>query len=241
MVFVSLASHFLFGQVSPQPGAKLNYTQIMFEHGKVKGADEYLVQVDLDEAGLSFQHPVAIQKDSSTALMISGFEFGKKYVWRYTGLVKGKMLGWQGPYDFEILSAPYVNKNFCRVRVTQNDSLTHAGGLIILDEARVIIDRNGNFVWYLPPDNDGRTKPAMGRGSSVLINDLRVTPQGTVTLINATRAEERDLKGNILWQAPRQLNSAPTVTGSVPHYGRYNHCFKKLGNGDYMVIEISVF
>jgi Arylsulfotransferase (ASST) len=236
-LFLLLVNGFCFSQVVPAPGAKLNYTQIMFEHGTVKGADEYVMEVSLDEAGLSFQYPVARQRDSSTAAMLSNFEFGKKYVWRYEGLHKGKELGWQGPYGFEILSAPYVDKNLCRVRIVENDSTAHAGGLVILDEARIIVDRNGNFVWYLPPDNNTRTKSMMTRGSSVAINDLRVTPQGAVTLINATQAEERDLNGNLLWQAPKQLNAMPGGIGSTPRYGRYNHCFKKLANGNYMVIE----
>src|ERR1700677_3139782 len=54
-----LVSCFVCGQILPAPGAKLNYTQIMFEHPKVYGADEYIVQVDTDKNMDAFAHRVA--------------------------------------------------------------------------------------------------------------------------------------------------------------------------------------
>jgi hypothetical protein len=208
----------------------------MFEHGKVKGADQYLIEVSAVEQGAASQRTVARHTDSSIALMISGLEFGRKYTWRYTGLSHGKQLGWLGPYDFEIIGAPYVDRNQCRVRVTENDSTANAGGLIILDEARVIVDRAGNFVWYLPASANAHQQTGRRHGAAA-INDLRFTPQGTLTMINGTQAEERDLRGKLVWQAPDQSTLGTDLTGHNASHSHYNHCFKKLGNGNYMVID----
>lgn len=224
----------------------------MFEHPFIKGANQYLIEVALDSSGHSFQHPVASSKDSSTAALISHFEFGKKYVWRYTGLYKGKQLGWNGPYNFEILNSDLVNKKMIRVRVLQNDSTLNAGGLITLDVPRVIVDRNGNFVWFLPPDTGNAQQAPIGfsRAPSSLIrsqnitnfasissitNDLRFSPAGTITLLDRGKAEERNLKGNILWRAPNQVNLNSDQIDETKRY-EYSHCFKKLANGNYMVI-----
>ena len=241
IIFLLLICGFSSAQVQPAPGSQLNYTQIMFEHSQVKGADQYLIEVSTDGQGAVSQHTVARHTDSSTASMIGGLEFGRKYIWRYTGLSDGKELGWVGPYDFEIVGAPYVDRNLCRVRVTENDSTANAGGLVILDEARVIVDRAGNFVWYLPASVSARQQTARRRGAPE-INDLRFTHQGTLTMINGSQAEERDLRGKLLWQAPDQSDHAADLTGHSAPHSHYNHCFKKLGNGNYMVIDnITVF
>ena len=238
LLFLWLLVYFSFGQILPEPGAKLNYTQIMFEHPQLTGADEYLVQVIPDEKNFSFEHPAFSHRDSSTATMISNFEFGKKYVWRYAGLNNGKELGWHGPYKFEILSDIYVNKKFCRVRILQNDSLANAGGLISLDMAHTVIDRQGNFVWFLPPDSGTHEQRDTARHPVPVLNDLYITPFGTVTSINGARdeAEERDLRGKILWQAPPRSAFSEDSSNIDPPYD-YHHCFKRLSSGNYVVMD----
>jgi hypothetical protein len=56
-------------------------------------------------------------------------------------------------------------------------------------------------------------------------------------MINGTQAEERDLRGKLVWQAPDQSTLGTDLTGHSASHSHYNHCFKKLGNGDYMVID----
>ena len=102
-------------KILPAPGTKLNYTQIMFEHPQIYGADAYLIEIAADS--ISFDHPMVEQTDSSTATMLSNFKFGNKYAWRYTGLHNGKQLGWNGPYNFEILNHPFQDKKIFRVKV----------------------------------------------------------------------------------------------------------------------------
>jgi len=217
--------------VLPQAGAKLNYTQIMFEHPQVAGAEQYVVEIAADDGSNSFNHPLFTQTDSSTAIMFSNFEFGKKYIWRYAGLHHNSGLGWQGPYNFEILDNPCVDKNQYRVRVLQNNQVANTGGLMMLDMARCI-DRNGNFVWFLPSQSTAPVNPNGFFTTPMAIEDLRLTPFGTVALLNSGAAEERDLTGKLLWQAPVPANQQNALKPNG-----YHHCFKRLSNGNYMVLD----
>ena len=223
--------------ISPQPGAQLNYTQIMFEHPQIIGASEYIIEVALDEPTEPFKHPSAQQRDSSTAVMLGNFEFGKKYVWRYAGLQNGKMMDWNGPYTFEILTNPFVNTDLFRVKVLQNDSVQNAGGFIVMDISGNIIDRRGNFVWFMPWPKDAYTKESMQSIIDRHNVDMYVTPEGTITSISSHKAQERDLQGNILWQAPkRSALYLDSLKSGAPY--NYHHCFKRTSNGHYMVLDM---
>src|SRR5579863_6704275 len=165
LFLILLAGNFARAQVLPEPGAVLNYTQVMLEYPKIAGASEYLIEiVEVTEAG-SFNYPLREWKDSSTATMISNLRFGRKYVWRYTGLVKGRVSNWKGPYHFEIMDDPFI-KDY-RVRVIKNDTSKNAGGLICIDGIRSIVDRQGTPVLFVP-----EVKEISRRGAGV--DDLRV-------------------------------------------------------------------
>ncbi len=227
-------------QILPAPGSKLNYNQIMFEYDKVPGASVYQVQVAVDEGGSSFKNCVAVQKDSATATMISGLAFGKKYKWRYTGIKAGKKPEWHGPYDFEIVADTFISKNIFSLKIIKKD--TSNRGLIIMDGTHTIVDRNGNLVWYLtnvdwiPTTKTRRvtegnlTKVHNDVTVGPNISDLRVTDAGTITYLKDSVAAECALNGNTLWRAPND--------GQVNSYGSesYNHDFKRLANGHYMVL-----
>jgi len=67
-------------QVLPAPGAKLNYTQVMFEYEKISGVQEYVVELSSPSRTGDAGQVVLIQRDTTTATLISGLQFGKKYV-----------------------------------------------------------------------------------------------------------------------------------------------------------------
>ena len=221
--------------LKPAPGAKLNYTQIMFEHPQVTGADQYVVQVALNDGSNKFSHLVFNQKDSSTATMASGFEFGKNYIWRYSGLQKGRVIGWQGPFAFEIRMGPTVDKKSFKVNVLQNNA-PNTGGLIVLDLCGNIIDRNGNPVWFCPMPPEINTDNTVSGFTVFHNNAMRVTPAGTITSIMNRKAQERDLNGNVIWQAPMRVNNVTDTLKYLSPFA-YHHCFKKLASGNYMVID----
>ena len=235
LAFLCLSGYVAMAQITPQNGATLNYTQIMFEHPKIAGADEYLVEVDMGEPVTVSHKPLHFLKhDSSTATIIGGFEFGRIYVWQYSGVKNGKVLATYGGYTFKIAANAYADDKNYRVRVLINDSAANAGGLITLDNERVIVDRHGNFVWFMPQDTTMRVIKNKAGLPDNMVSDLRVTPQGTISVINHFRAQELDLNGKILWAGPKQVTSGATIINSSP---LYNHCFKKLGSGNYMVID----
>ena len=224
----------------PQPNARLNYTQIMFEHTQVDGADAYVIEVAEANDANSFLHCVVGHKDSSTAVMLQGFEFGKKYIWRFTGLYNNKELGWNGPYRFEILSSPFVDKKLFRVRVLQNDSQLSNGGLVILDVSGTIIDPKGNFVWFFPEKAGTENSRTVESFVNLQNHDMQFTPTGTITSLVGRMPQERDLNGNVTWQAPPgNLGMNDSLNPGQPY--NYHHCFKKLKNGHYMVIDMEYF
>lgn len=216
------------GQQLPVNGARLNYTQIMFDHPEVFGAEEYTVQVALNNQQGQFDAPVKEWKDSSTASMVSGFNFGERYIWRYAGIHNGKKLEWQRPFAFEILKDIYADTNYYRVTVLTPNTDIKTDGLIALDEMRTIVDRRGSFVWFLP-------EGARSRIPAGAINDLRLTPAGTLTFIEGKKAIETDLNGNKLWQAPKDTTPDGRITPIISKQYNYTHCFMRLPNGNYMV------
>jgi len=222
--------------VCPRQYARLNYTQIMFEHSQVSGADEYVLEVALDDGTNSFADPLFTQIDSSLATMLGNFEFGKKYIWRYTGLQNHRGLGWNGPYHFEILNSPLVDKSRFKVNVLKNDSVHNCGGLVTLDLSGNIIDRNGNFVWFYPTPAGVMVNNTLQGFVDLHNSDMQLTPAGTITSIINHRAIDCGLNGNPLWQAPKRISSAADSGKYVTPYA-FHHCFKRLATGNYMVID----
>ncbi len=209
-------------QVLPAPGAVLNYTQVMLEYPSVSGATGYLVQVVQDTTGPLFAKPLISQKDNSTATLVTGLEFGKKYLWRYAATSNGKQQPWSGPYSFEIIQRQLNNNSPSPLTVVINDKTKHAGGLIAGD-FQCIVDRAGNPVWQMP----------VVEGELLTNNtrDLRLTDVGTITFLNsASKPVECDLNGKILWRAP----DMPSVSGDTSEF--FHHDFQRLPNGNYMVL-----
>ncbi len=214
VVFVTGLSFYITqAQISPAPHAKLNHTQIMFEYAAVAGANQYLIQLIEDTVGSSFQHPLLQQKDSSTATLISGLHFGKKYLWRYKGNISHK---WQGPFGFEIAGDLVSAKNKFKIKIQQSDTL--AKGLIVLDYARCIINRSGEPVLYLKPESEIDEEP----------RDFRLNKTGTITYMLSSKIAECDLNSNTLWQK----NSASDEAQEAFH-----HYFKRLPNGHFMTLS----
>jgi hypothetical protein len=224
LVLVLLSGHYAQSQVLPEPGAKLNYTQVMLEHPKIPGSEQYVIEVYENYGTVDFKHPpVIVQKDSSTASLICGLKFGTKYMWRYAGLKNGQQSSWSGPYAFEILKNPFANRY--RVRVLKNDSSNNMKGLICSGGIRSIIDRQGNTVLFVPEMTKGSR-----RGAAV--ENLELTKYGTLCSYGNQNAYETDLRYNILWQTPHKVKNRMYADFS----DFYNHDFQRLDDGNYMVI-----
>lgn len=217
-------------QINPRQGAKINYTQVMLEGTNIKGANRYIFQLTEDTTSAPFNHLLLEQKDSSTATLINGLQFGKKYQWRYAALKEKQPLTWKGPYDFEIVGDSLLQYNLLNIKVTKNEAGSTTGGLILNDCSHSIIDRNGNTVWYLPKINWHMVLNKKNLSVRPQIFDMRLTPEGTITYLADSIAVECDLAANRLWKAP---NDGKVSGGTVESY---NHSFKRLPNGNYMVL-----
>jgi hypothetical protein len=214
-------------QLNPAPGDTLNFTQIMFEHPAIKEVEYYKLQIIERGKDSLFRHPLIEITDSAPAVLIDKFEFGKKYLWRYTAVSKGKNTRWEGPYSFEVMNEDSLNKHRFRIFVLQNDKGINMGGLILLDCNTVAYDRTGKAVWYL---HFNVTKP----GANPPVRDLRISNAGTVTYLFGKDAIESNLKGKELWRAPQR--DADMDERPVARRELYHHDFKRLDNGDYMVL-----
>ena len=213
----------------------------MFEYPLVKGADNYLLQI-AEDGPSPFSKVVVEQRDSATATFISNLQFGKRYRWRYTGIKDTKQLGWNGLYYFEITEDSFIHRQIIALTVSLNDSNANAGGLIINDCTHTIVDRTGKVVWYLPKVNwffthTGHTQTIGGVTTAIKnvdikpgIFDLRLNLFGTITELEDSVAFERGLDGTILWKAPND-NKVSGIGGEA-----YNHDFKRLPNGHYMLL-----
>ena len=230
MLLICMAAIRSYCGVWPQKGAKLNFNQIMFEYDKVKGADLYIVQVAEDKGQSSFNEILRGQNDSATATLITGLGFGKKYVWRYAGIVHGINAAWQGPFSFEISTDSLLSKNLVDLVVTKNDSSQSAGGLIMNDCTHSVTDRNGNLVWYLPKVNWHVILEKKNLQVKPQIFDLRITSAGTITYMADSYPIEITTGGDTLWTAPDDGKVSGGNTES------YNHDFKRTPWHTYMVL-----
>lgn len=229
-------------QVLPLPGARLCYTQVMFEYEKVKGAAMYVVQVAEDTPRSSFDHCLIEQRDPATATMISGLDFGRKYKWRYAGIIDGREPMWRGPWQFSIDSNMLMRLGLYDLTVTTDDTAANAGGLIVNDGTFTITDRTGKIVWCLPKIN---WQPHAARASVVTdssidqvlklefrpsIMDLRLNLYGTITYLADSDIVECDLSGNKLWE--KHHCPPPSEMGE----NAYNHVFMRMPGGHYMAL-----
>ena len=211
-------------QLSPLPGAELNYNQVLLEHPASRMASAYIAQIT-DITDSAFARPLQEIQDSFNATIVSDLEFGKSYLWRYRSVINGMPQPWMGPYNFTILPDPYQINRDMRVHVLQNDSLNNAAGLILVDEFHCIFNRGGNLVWFMP-----EVKSGFRKGAETF--DLSISPAGTITVLTAENGVELNLTGQILWMTPfKGKDTLFTQLGTF-----YNHDFKRLPDNDYMVI-----
>jgi hypothetical protein len=232
-------------QLSPAPGAKLSYTQVMFEYEHVSGADHYVLQLTEDTAGASFLHCLTDRVVPNTASRVDDLSFGRKYKWRYAGIT-GRDTVWRGPYTFEIERGLMQQLNLFSVAVTINDS-SNARGLIIDDATSTISDRRGRTVWYMPRMNWQfvTSKRSVTEDSLMsvvqyieirpIIYDLRLTPWGTITYMTDSALVESDLNGKTLW-TKKVIDQGPDLGED-----NYNHVFMRSPDSHYWTIGKQVW
>ncbi len=217
--------HLLFSQVLPGEGSNLNYRLIGFSFPEMKKTNNYKVEI----ASGSYYNEESFKKNiiksinSKTNKIIGEVpSFGKNYTWRivYTeekGASKGSKF-----YHFKTGMSPNVDTNINRLRIIKSTGKNN-GSYIFLDGNKVLYDMNGHPVWYLPDIDSFVNENCIPR-------DIKLTQQGTITLLVHEKAYEISYNGDILWKVPNKSQS--NTESQEP----YHHEFTRLGNGHYMVL-----
>jgi len=215
-------------QVKPADNSKLNYRLIGFSIPPNEHTTSYRFEIadGTYYNSDSFRHNIIESfTDSNHRIIETIPAFGKKYTWRVVFLnQKGKAKDHTPFYHFETLMSPYVDTTQYKLRIIDS-AQNHPERLVFIDHSAVLYDMKGNPLWYLPdtPGNFDRNMPN---------RDLKVTPTGTITIINEKGAFEFNYDGHLVWHAP---NDGRVSGDSMEHY---HHEFTKLSNGHYMVCGV---
>lgn len=213
-----------YSQVKPAERAILNYRLIGFSYPATQNGNRYLLEVaegryDDEQA---FRKNISI-KIYSTANKITALvpHFGKEYTWtisceKGSRTVKGEI------HHFATGNAPVTDTSIQRLRI-----LSCSPGItdkyFFADGPGVMYDVNGMPVWYMPADTSNEI-----RGCT----DLKITEEGTFTVLSNNKAFEIDYDGNILW-------SSPVIITEDSILFVFHHELTKLRNGHYMTLMSS--
>lgn len=203
--------------INPSEGAVLNFTQILFEIPAIPNAETYEFLVFPHEG----DDPIARQIDSSSVAIFNRLEFDISYRWKVIARdKKGAVQSTSKEYHFSIAS-PDPEKNTQRFPVRTQNAQTAHDQIRFLDYSRVAINSEGEIIWHLP-ENEKYTNQNL--------RNLSMTDRGTLTFLSDRDCQEISLTGVPLWIAPRNAN----ISGDTLEY--YHHEFKRLSNGNYMVL-----
>lgn len=231
----------LFGQISPQSGAVLNYTQVLFEYPARPNAHLYTLKIWKGNIDLAEKQDTLIQNDPSTVSIVKGLAFGTTYKWQYIAKNdKGVIVFTSRIFQFNIAQKMRVNSNRDDKRDGERDDKRDGengdftynlkknigfSGYVLNDLTKQMIDEKGDIQWMLPEVEIAGTKIKS-------IRDLRMTEAGTFTCIKEDGiGYELDLQGNVLWKTPKDI-CCPDDTA---YY--YHHDFRRLSNGNYLILN----
>jgi hypothetical protein len=150
-----LFSTFLFlnqihGALFPADNSTINYTTVYFEENWVDLATEYEFFLYKDSLPGVPGALIFNSKSRLPAFRVPDLEWGKKYSWKINVFEKNQSESRNGNlHTFNILPISVRGEQMLLdVKTNKNDK--HAKGLLCLDYARSIFDRNGKAVWTLP-------------------------------------------------------------------------------------------
>jgi hypothetical protein len=216
---ITAAPYLTETEVHPANGSQLNFTIVMFDHPQVMKAVYYTTNVYTVNGKDTLLF--ASVKDSTSATLVTGLEFGKSYVWNYVAWGKKKKAIFRSKqYGFSVLPLPGET----RIHIIRNDSLNNQGGFVSFDYAQLITDRSGKPVWFLPPAKNGEFK------KDNQVRDLRLSPAGTVTFLTEKNSFEINPDGRVVWRGPQPAPS------SKEYVGEYHHSFQRMKNGNLLTM-----
>lgn len=217
--------HSVAQPLTPEEGAVLNFTQVLFETPEVPEAVSYRFELTGD-SDPEFANAI-VRTDSSHVTIIDRLDFGKSYLWRTTALGSSQQEIATSPvHHFKIGKTLAVDSDTYRFRMIDHGEQDVQPGIIFLDKNGVAIDRSGQPVWYLPI-LEKRIREGRFR-------DLKMTKEGTLTFLTMLKCMEITIDGKKIWETPN--NSG--ISGDTTDY--FHHEFTKLDNGNYAVLAKSI-
>jgi len=212
----------LRSQIFPKEGSKLNYRIIGFSFPQIKNAEKCRLEIATGNYNTedSFRKNIISYIDCDSNKIIAEVpSFGGNYTWRV--VYKAKKGTKNELHHFSTLTCPNVDTANIRLRIIQSTE-KYKDAYVFLDCTEALYDMKGNPVWFFP--GIGKTQ------YSTNTRDIKITRQGTITLIAADQVYEINYNGAVLWKGP---NTGEISGDSIEHY---HHEFTRLSNGHYMVL-----
>jgi hypothetical protein len=209
----------------PEEGSRLHYRIIDFGSEVHGDCVKYILQVAPGHfyKDLEFAKAIVLRDSSTIGNLVATVPFfGNEYTWRWVYVNKSGNRVAGLLHHFATKTCPNVDTAKVRLRVIKS-ALKYKDAFLLLDGCNAMFNMKGEPLWFLPDIDDVVNEKS-------LVRDMKVTPQGTITLLVRDRAYEISYDGKILWSAP----PAKLMNG-VALYG-YHHEFTKLANGHYLVL-----
>ncbi len=203
-------------QIHPIEGSHLHYRIIGFSFPSEKDASEYRLELAqghfLNNVEFSKQQIHAkIAKEPHIIAEVS--KFGQEYTWRSAAKVDGRWINSELHY-FSTVASSLIDSVGMRLKVTVNSG-RYDGMYVFVDCHKALYDMEGKMVWYVPDS----IAPAPG------IQDLKLSPQGTITFEYRSGFYEIDYDGKLIRKLP--IGQGTPIDG-------FHHEVRKLSNGHYM-------
>lgn len=213
------------GQVFPADNDSLHYRLIGFRFDEHHRATRYVLEVfDGVQSNTAAQGKPLLTIESATNKAIATLpEFGRYYTWRIKYYRKQKLLNTGDSHRFYIKPTPFSGGKTSRV-VVIDSAKKYKDMLLFFDHTRSIHNMAGEPLWFLP------SIPGITDTSFGVMRDIKLTGDGTITILTTKNIHEIDYNANVLWSGPNDGK----------HSGNdeelYHHEFTKLANGNYMVL-----
>lgn len=227
IVFLLLTQK-LSAQVYPAEGADVFALKVPLKIDRRQGITTYVFKIaeGLLHDNESFRKgtflPVRIENNIAIADLSS---FDKPYSWMAEGYAaNGEKILETDIYHFR---ARLQKQENYRLRVIEN-KYTDSTLSFFVDYTNSLFQLSGNVTWQLPPEIPGMK----GRNQK---NDIKISPENTITFLANGNAYEVDYAGNLLWQEGVTREQAASDTRFS-----YHHQFTRLKSGNYMVLGSEV-
>jgi hypothetical protein len=184
--------------VLPPEGIVLSQIHVQFEWPAVGGADEYQLQVVIDDGSAdpfaSAVPVVDVTRDSLEARQVvtSGVAFEQDYAWRVRDIVASVPQAWGATHRFRTNPIPAY---LPAMTITTGPGTPEPGLTMFQITSRngsvpggiaLAVDHSGALVWFLEDSDE-------------YINEIRLLANGRVTFIRSSRTNEALLNGQTTW------------------------------------------